>query len=75
MTYFGVNYYLSGLHSYGSGDVPPGLYAVFAVFGAAFLLALYVGYRQKNANKRLRHRMMSSIFTVRTIKKMLLGGT
>ena len=47
MTYFGVNYYLSGLHSYGSGDVPPGLYAVFAVFGAAFLLALYVGYRQK----------------------------
>lgn len=47
MTYFGVNYYLSGLHSYGSSDVPPGLYAVFAVFGAAFLLALYVAIGKK----------------------------
>jgi cytochrome c-type biogenesis protein CcsB len=33
MTYFGVNYYLSGMHSYASGDpipVPDWLYIVFA---------------------------------------------
>jgi len=35
MTYFGVNYYLSGLHSYGQGDPPPipnGIYiAIFVI--------------------------------------------
>ncbi|WP_294618358.1 cytochrome c biogenesis protein CcsA [uncultured Bacteroides sp.] len=46
MTYFGVNYYLSGLHSYGSGEAPPGVYVIFIIFGAAFLLALYAGSRQ-----------------------------
>lgn len=51
MTYFGVNYYLSGLHSYGSGDAPPGLHAVFAVFGAACLLTLYTGYRQRKSKQ------------------------
>lgn len=47
MTYFGVNYYLSGLHSYGSGDTPPGLNIIFIVFGVAFLLTLYAGYCQR----------------------------
>jgi cytochrome c-type biogenesis protein CcsB len=34
MTYFGVNYYLSGLHSYGQGDPPPipnGVYVTIVV--------------------------------------------
>lgn len=34
MTYFGVNYYLSGLHSYGQGDPPPipnGIYIAIVV--------------------------------------------
>ncbi|NOY94800.1 MAG: cytochrome c biogenesis protein CcsA [Chlorobi bacterium] len=34
MTYFGVNYYLSGLHSYGQGDPPPipnGVYIALVV--------------------------------------------
>ena len=47
MTYFGVNYYLSGLHSYGSGDTPPGLHAVFIVFGLALILTLYVGEKRR----------------------------
>lgn len=47
MTYFGVNYYLSGLHSYGSGDTPPGLHTVLIVFGLALVLALYVGEKQR----------------------------
>jgi hypothetical protein len=48
MTYFGVNYYLSGLHSYAGGDplpVPAMLY--FAV--AAFLMLTF--YARFKANK------------------------
>ena len=46
MTYFGVNYYLSGLHSYGRGDTPPGLTAIFITYACAFALIVYAGYKQ-----------------------------
>lgn len=46
MTYFGVNYYLSGLHSYGGGDTPPGLAAVFITYACAICLMVYAGYRR-----------------------------
>lgn len=52
MTYFGVNYYLSGLHSYGSGDVPPGLHIIFFVFSVILLLAFYIGYKQRKLGER-----------------------
>jgi ABC-type transport system involved in cytochrome c biogenesis permease subunit len=48
MTYFGVNYYLSGLHSYAAGDpvpMPPSVYYTAAVFTAISLLA-YWKYRK-----------------------------
>lgn len=41
MTYFGVNYYLSGLHSYGSSDTPPALNIVFIVYALLLLLMVY----------------------------------
>jgi len=47
MTYFGVNYYLSGMHSYASGDpvpVPSFVYIVVIVLAAISLLA-YTKYR------------------------------
>ena len=47
MTYFGVNYYLSGLHSYGGGDTPPGLTAVFITYACVFALMIYAGYSQR----------------------------
>jgi hypothetical protein len=44
MTYFGVNYYLSGLHSYAQGEpapVPAGVYVavvvVFILIGWAYI--------------------------------------
>ena len=49
MTYFGVNYYLSGLHSYGGGDTPPALTAVFVAYACAFVLMVYAGYKQRKA--------------------------
>ena len=52
MTYFGVNYYLSGLHSYGSGDVPPGLHIIFFVFSVILLLVFYIGYKQRKLGER-----------------------
>jgi cytochrome c-type biogenesis protein CcsB len=44
MTYFGVNYYLSGLHSYANGDpvaIPVGLYYALGVIAIISLLAAY----------------------------------
>ena len=51
MTYFGVNYYLSGLHSYGGGDTPSGLTAVFITYACAFALMIYAGYRRARFGK------------------------
>ena len=51
MTYFGVNYYLSGLHSYAAGDpvpMPPSVYYTAAVFTGISLLA-YWKYRKFKA--------------------------
>lgn len=44
MTFFGVNYYLSGMHSYGAGDPPPipaGLYVALVVVFALISVAWY----------------------------------
>lgn len=40
MTFFGVNYYLSGMHSYGADSAPPALYAIWVVYGVAAAIAL-----------------------------------
>ena len=41
MTYFGVNYYLSGMHSYAAGDpVPIPTWAYFAVAFVIILIAV-----------------------------------
>jgi hypothetical protein len=47
MTYFGVNYYLSGMHSYASGDsvpVPSFVYIAVIILVALSFLA-YTKYR------------------------------
>jgi cytochrome c-type biogenesis protein CcsB len=48
MTYFGVNYYLSGMHSYASGDpvpVPSFVYIAVVVL-AGLCVAAYIKYRK-----------------------------
>jgi hypothetical protein len=49
MTYFGVNYYLSGLHSYASGDpvpIPASVYiAVIVLIGLSVFA--YLKYRKE----------------------------
>jgi cytochrome c-type biogenesis protein CcsB len=48
MTYFGVNYYLSGLHSYASGDsvpVPNFVYYMLGIFFTVSILAAYNEFR------------------------------
>lgn len=52
MTFFGVNYYLSGLHSYGKGDTPPALWVVYLVFGLLLLFVCWVGWRRKRLSGR-----------------------
>jgi cytochrome c-type biogenesis protein CcsB len=48
MTYFGVNYYLSGMHSYASGDpvpVPSFVYIAIVVL-AGLVIAAYIKYKR-----------------------------
>ena len=50
MTYFGVNFYLSGLHSYAKGDplpIPPFVYYTVAVVFVVALTA-FINYRKMN---------------------------
>ncbi len=53
MTYFGVNYYLSGLHSYAAGDpvpIPPVVYYTSFVL-IILSVSAYFSYRKKFLNK------------------------
>ncbi len=48
MTYFGVNYYLSGLHSYGRGSVDSVHWSVYAIIAAIASLLIFANFKQKN---------------------------
>jgi cytochrome c-type biogenesis protein CcsB len=48
MTYFGVNYYLSGLHSYGRGSVDSMHWSVYVSIVTVFGLMLFASFKQKN---------------------------
>jgi len=53
MTYFGVNYYLSGLHSYAAGDpvpIPPFVYYTVFILISICLLAYWRNYQFDKAN-------------------------
>lgn len=48
MTYFGVNYYLSGLHSYGRGSVDSVHWSVFVLIGVIAGIMIISNFKQKN---------------------------
>ncbi|MFK8005537.1 MAG: cytochrome c biogenesis protein CcsA [Saprospiraceae bacterium] len=47
MTYFGVNYYLSGLHSYAAGDPVPIPSFVYYAVGVLTVIGILAGWRNK----------------------------
>lgn len=47
MTFFGVNYYLSGMHSYGQGDPPPVPSGVYVSIVVAVLLVIFAGISER----------------------------
>jgi ABC-type transport system involved in cytochrome c biogenesis permease subunit len=50
MTYFGVNYYLSGLHSYATGDpIPIPSWVYYAIF-SLLLLCILAYFKKKKYN-------------------------
>ena len=51
MTSFGVNYYLTGLHSYATGDPVPIPKFVYIVTAIVLVLTLWAYYRQQKFNK------------------------
>jgi cytochrome c-type biogenesis protein CcsB len=52
MTYFGVNFYLSGLHSYASGDAPATPTFVWYIVIFALLLSTVAFFRRKRMYKK-----------------------
>jgi hypothetical protein len=50
MTYFGVNYYLSGLHSYAAGDPVPIPTWVYIALVAVSLISLWAYIRKRKFN-------------------------
>ena len=48
MTYFGVNYYLSGLHSYGRGSIDSMHWSVYVIVIAVTGLLMLSNFKQKN---------------------------
>ena len=52
MTYFGVNFYLSGLHSYASGDAPTTPSFVFYILVFAIVLSIVAYFRYKKFYKK-----------------------
>jgi cytochrome c-type biogenesis protein CcsB len=54
MTYFGVNYFLSGLHSYAQGDAPgvPGWVYIMAFVMIALVIGAYAMDRSTNRNEQ-----------------------
>jgi uncharacterized protein with PQ loop repeat len=47
MTYYGVNYYLSGLHSYATGDPVPVPNWVYVVVASIVLLSSVAYYKKR----------------------------
>ncbi|EDM43450.1 Cytochrome c assembly protein [unidentified eubacterium SCB49] len=52
MTYFGVNFYLTGLHSYGKGDVPVTPTYVYVILVFIFILAVASWFKNKKYYKK-----------------------
>lgn len=52
MTYFGVNYYLAGLHSYAQGDAVPVPKFVYYTVASLVLLILFAWFNEKNYRKK-----------------------
>ena len=53
MTYFGVNYYLAGLHSYAQGDAVPIPKFVYYTIASLVLLILFAWFNEKNYKNRM----------------------
>jgi len=53
MTYFGVNYYLSGLHSYASGDPVPIPNFVYYTLGVILIIAITAWVRNLKTKKQM----------------------
>ncbi len=52
MTYFGVNYYLAGLHSYAQGDAVPIPKFVYITVASLILIILFAWFNERNYRKK-----------------------
>jgi hypothetical protein len=62
MTYFGVNYYLSGLHSYASGDPVPVPGFVYITVVLLIVLSVTAFFKYKIIQKANKKNKISQMF-------------
>lgn len=60
MTYYGVNFYLSGLHSYGAGSTPGIPWEAYAYLGAEVIFLGWVFYAMRGTWRRRRPKSSSA---------------
>ena len=53
MTYFGVNYYLSGLHSYAQGEAAPIPSGVYIAVTGVFIIIAAAYFSEKSAKQQI----------------------
>ena len=53
MTYFGVNYYLSGLHSYAAGDPVPIPTFVYYTVAIVFVISIWAFFNNRRFAKQI----------------------
>jgi len=53
MTFFGVNYYLSGMHSYGQGT-PPSIPSAVYIIVILILILIFAAYKAEKSNEKLK---------------------
>ncbi|MEG0648143.1 MAG: hypothetical protein RR471_13385, partial [Bacteroides sp.] len=46
MTYFGVNYYLAGLHSYGSTEAPVAVHLLIGLYGVITVITIRAFFKR-----------------------------
>jgi ABC-type transport system involved in cytochrome c biogenesis permease subunit len=54
MTYFGVNYYLSGMHSYAKGDPVPIPVFVYYTIVIIFAVSIWAYVKENKQNKKIK---------------------
>lgn len=53
MTFFGVNYLMGGLHSYGNSELPPSIFVILGIYFLILIPSVHVVWKQRGKHKTI----------------------